>query len=396
MKRVVYLGGGHGDVPLISAMLELGYYVISVSLRREDPGHLISNTSEFVDFSDINGVAALIEKYNPDFIFAGCNDFAAIVASILSDKYLLPGHDSKEKSFTIHHKDRFRDCVSKLNLPSPKSIIVGKEQKVSAISADFSFPVMVKPIDLTGGKGVTKLDKPADLESALRNAFAATRQDHIVIEEFVEGSHHSISAILIDQNIEFHFAADEYFFLNPYLVAGACTSEDQSSNHALEALRQIMILAQNLKLKDGLVHAQYIQSPKFGVVLLDVCRRPPGDYFVELVTHATGIDYSEAIVKSIFTLDRLDKEYLKQSSHVKAVIRHCAMARQNGKFTCLKVHPEFKAFVTSNRKIIKIGETLTDYKNQKTNILFAEFENFSQLNDAVNNLDNYIKIETEE
>ena len=391
-KKLLILGAGYADTPLINASKRLGYFVVTSSNRPDDPGHALGDIAEHKDFSDVDAISNLVLKHEVEHVFAGCNDFAAVTAAAVSEKHGLKGNDTIQNNLAIHHKDKFRQTLERFGYPSPKTIKISRSEVRREESMDLKFPVMVKPVDLTGGKGILKVERAEDLEQAIALAFDKTRQNYVVVEEFIEGSHHSVSCIIQRSKAAFSFVADEYFFKNPYLVAGAATSSDQSSTHALEALRQIDGLASNLELADGLIHAQYIASEDGSTFLLDVSRRPPGDYFVNLVSRSAKVDYSAMIVGVSLGHPDFRDINEKQSDAARPVLRHCAMPDQNGVFESLELSDTFENALQENNVLMKPEEVIDNFEHQKPNILIAEFANFSELGQVVGNIQNHVKV----
>ena len=391
-KKLLILGAGHADTPLINASKRLGYFVITSSNRSDDPGHALGDIAEHEDFSDVDAISGLVQKHEVEHVFAGCNDFAAVTAAAVSEKHGLKGNDTVQNNLAIHHKDKFRQTLEHFGYPSPKTISILRDEVFGEKSMDLKFPVMVKPVDLTGGKGILKVENAEGLEQAIALAFEKTRQDYVVVEEFIEGSHHSVSCIIQGSKVAFSFVADEYFFKNPYLVAGAATSSDQNSAHALDAIRQIDGLASNLKLADGLIHAQYIASEDGVTFLLDVSRRPPGDFFVNLVSRSTKVDYSAMIVGVSLEHPDFQNIYERQAEAARPVVRHCAMPDQNGVFESLELSEAFANALQENNILIEPEEVIDNFENQKPNILIAEFANFSELGQVVRNIQNHVKV----
>ena len=85
-------------------------------------------------------------------------------------------------------------------------------------------------------------------------------------------------------------------------------------------------IASILSLVDGIIHIQYIYS-KDEPIIIEICRRPPGDLYVNLVEMVTGFSYSMEIVKGFSGTTSNKKFFPKQNGFF---IRHCVMAPKNG------------------------------------------------------------------
>ena len=169
-KKLLLLGGSHAEIPLIKAAKELGWYVITTGNNRDGLGHPYADKTVFADFSNKEAMLELARTEGVQAVCSGCNDFALLSTVYVCEKLGIPGHDSYATSLEIHHKDKYRALATRLGIPTPRAITVkvtGSEfaanqgEVTSKDCADFetaiaqlTFPIIVKPVDLTGGKGV--------------------------------------------------------------------------------------------------------------------------------------------------------------------------------------------------------------------------------------------------
>ena len=185
-KRLLLLGGGHAEIPLIQAAQELGYFVITTGNAREGLGHPYADKNVFADFSDKDVMLELARAEGVSAVCSGCNDFALLSTVYVCEKLGLPGHDSFETSLQIHHKDKYRALAESLQIPTPRARVVRSlDEFKSVIEGGLQFPLIVKPVDLTGGKGIHRVNNVAEALAAYEDAVSRTREDHLVVEEFV-------------------------------------------------------------------------------------------------------------------------------------------------------------------------------------------------------------------
>ena len=154
-KKLLILGGGHAEIPLIQAAQALGWYVITTGNDRKGLGHPYADKNVFADFSDKDAMLELARTEGVQAVCSGCNDFALLSTVYVCEKLGFPGHDSYATSLEIHHKDKYRALATKLKIPTPRALVVPKNTDVDfdKAIADLTFPIIVKPVDLTGGKG---------------------------------------------------------------------------------------------------------------------------------------------------------------------------------------------------------------------------------------------------
>ena len=397
-KKMLLLGGGHAEIPLIQAAQSLGWYVITTGNAREGLGHPYADKNVFADFSDKDDMLKLAKSEGVQAVCSGCNDFALLSTAYVCEKLGRPGHDSYATSLEIHHKDKYRALATRLGIPTPKAITVhtdNADEFESAI-AQLTFPIIVKPVDLTGGKGIHRAASPEEAREAYKDACIRTRQDHVVVEEFVQGSNHGFSAMLIKGKVAFAFSDNEQYYINKYMVSGA-NSPSSSSNKTLAMLREYSErIAQDLHLVDGILHIQYIERADDTPVIIEICRRPPGDLYIKFVKYATGIDYPKFIVQA---------ETGEDISGIADVptqgfwLRHCIMAGpeiENGSIVRdVTFAPEIQGNIVEKFLWYKPGEVVTDKLTYKAGIVFFKFDTLAEMQDKTARMTELAKIATE-
>lgn len=369
-KRMLLAGGAHSDIPLIRAAQSLGFHVTTSGNRLEDLGHAESDAYAPCDYSDPRAVLALARELGVDAVCASCNDFSALSSAYAAAELGLPGHDLPEVSEVLHHKDRWRVFATANAIPSPRAVGCQSMGDVQAALQILSFPLMVKPVDLTGGKGITKVH---DFDSALAAATAAlqtSKAGRVVVEEFVKGTRHGFTAILRERRVVFYLMDDEYYHLSPYLVSAAAapSSLDQRASNRLIEMSEA--IAHKLRLVDGIFHVQFIQ-PEFGdPVIIEICRRAPGDLYVELVRHATGAPYARWIVSASVGMGVSEARQLPVS---RSILRHCLMAHHAGTFRGFQFAPEMESRIIDRLIWGRVGDQVSQVETHKFGIVFLEF-----------------------
>ncbi|MGB4268085.1 MAG: ATP-grasp domain-containing protein [Spirochaetota bacterium] len=391
MKKLLYVGGAHSDIPLIQAAKNIGFYVITTGNRKDDLGHKYSDEFHSCDYSNKEEVLNLAEKLKIDFICPCCNDFSMISCSYVAEQLQLPGFDSYENTLTIHHKDKFREFCNTHNFPVPKAMNFTDFESVIQSLNNFDFPIIVKPVDLTGGKGVARIDTVDQAHKLIKNAFSISKQKKIVIEEFIQGSNHGLSTFLKDKKVVFYFCDDEHYYINKYLVSGAsCPSSVPQS--VIDMLCNVYEnMASLLNLKDGIFHTQFILKDNKPYIT-EICRRPPGDLYVKLVEYATGVAYSDYIIKA-FTNGSLDDLTYKPIQS--AITRHCIMSSSSGRIKRITISSLIANNIFDSLYLLREGDFIHDHLNQKAGIVFIRYNSEIEMNKFVPHLQDLIKIETE-
>ena len=368
-------GGGHSEIPVIKAAKKLGFYVITSGNKPEDLGHQFSDEMRLADFSDKEAMLKLAADLSIDAIVPGCNDFSAISSAYVAQELRLPGHDPLETVELIHHKDRYRAMAKDLGIASPRAFgCADFDASVDAIQK-LDFPIIIKPVDLTGGKGISRADTMEAAVQAVNDAFAISRAKRVVIEEFIVGTRHGFSAFLQNSRISFYFADDEYYHLSPYLVSAASSPSSCAENTLLKIKQDGEKLTKALGLVDGIFHVQFIKPPDGDPVIIEICRRAPGDLYIELVRHSAGVPYAEWIVRASSGLP------VTQVSHLggdQIITRHCLMTDRSGTFDGFEFDPEVSSSIIDRLIWAKTGDQIKDPLTHKFGIVFVRHDNLDQ------------------
>lgn len=393
---MLLLGGGHAEIPLIQAAQSLGWYVITTGNDRKGLGHPYADKNVFVNYSDKDAMLELAKNEGVQAVCSGCNDFALLSTVYVCEKLGLPGHDSYATSLEIHHKDKYRALATRLGIPTPRALVVRSIADFEAAIAQLTFPIIVKPVDLTGGKGIHRAANADEAREAYKDACSRTRQDHIVVEEFVQGSNHGFSAMLVKGKVAFAFSDNEQYYINKYMVSGA-NSPSTSSDKTLAMLREYSErIAQELHLVDGILHIQYIERADGTPIIIEICRRPPGDLYIKFVKYATGVDYPKFIVQAETGEDISDIADIPTQGFW---LRHCIMsdcqAGDNG--STGTVHdvvfaPEIQGNIVEKFLWYKPGEIITDKLTYKAGIVFFKFDTLTEMQDKTARMTELAKI----
>ena len=389
MFKLLILGGSHAEIPLIKSAKKLGFYVITTGNKENDLGHKYADEYIKEDFSNKEKMYELALKLKIDAICPGANDFAAISCSYVAEKLGFNHYDNYETSLTIHHKDKFREFAIKHNLSVPIAKSFDSLEEVLNAINTFKLPIIIKPIDLSGGKGIQKIDNLNinKVDEIVQYAFSISKAKKVVVEEFIEGSNHGLSCILINGKIKFHFCDNEHYYINKYMVSGASTPSSVPNVAINQLIKESEKISQILNLKDGIFHIQFIQKDNKAYII-EICRRPPGDLYIDFVKYSTGIDYPKYLVKAFSGLDISDIEQ-KDST---CLTRHCVMTNQNGIIENVIYDDSVKENIIDEFMWWKTGDKIEDFMIYKAGIVFLKYSSLAEMEEKTKKLNELIKI----
>lgn len=186
MKKLMLLGGLRYILPVIEAAHQQGYYVITCDYLPHNIAHKYSD--EYVDVSivDKEAVLKVAREKKIDGIMSFAVDPGVITASYVQNEMGLPSFGPYESVCILQNKDRFRAFLTEHGFNVPKAKGFGSMDEALAAKDWYPWPVIVKPTDSAGSKGVSRVDRYEDLKPALEDAFEHSISGRVIVEEFIE------------------------------------------------------------------------------------------------------------------------------------------------------------------------------------------------------------------
>lgn len=330
-ERLLVTGGAIGDIEVIIAAKKLGYFVITSGNRPNDPGHNFSDAYYPCDYTNTAGLISICKKNQIKVIVPSAHDLAATAASVVAHKLGLPGYDSPSVSMQIHDKSELRSLWLNLDGHVPRFVSSSSAVKIFFKSVRLKLPLIVKPTSLTGGAGISISRNRISLIASIRKAFVQPGSQGVVIEEFLEGTNHGLTCLLVNQRIVFWANDDEFHIYDQFRVSATTFPSKHTKSDITSLFEEIENFAKENKLVDGIFHAQYLMT-ETGPVLLEACRRTPGDAYTRFVSLAFAFDYAADIVRGFAGKTPTAYKKSKPIEKGSAIGRFILMPTQRGVF----------------------------------------------------------------
>ena len=346
-KRVLVPNGNYTDIRLIKAFKKMGFYVITSGNAPELEGHKYADEYVPHDYSDHVGMLELAKGLDLDYVSACSNDFGVTTAAYIAENLGLPGHDTFANARIIAEKDLFKKFAKENNIKAIPSNWFDNRDEAIEFVRDAEYPIIVKPTDLGGGKGVTRVFEKKDAASAVDTAFNISRRGHIVIEPYIEGQQGSITTFLINQKVVTWITFNE--FDSPYnqFLVGYTTSPAYGMPQAGEELIvEIEKIASSLKLADGIFHVQY-KMHNGKPLIMECMRRCLGNHSLKTASMLAGLEWEEWIARSYcgFDCSGIPRCHCgnRQMSH------YYIQAPKNGIVQDVVISPELEPYIDDKR-----------------------------------------------
>lgn len=395
-KKIMLLGGIRYLLPVIEAAHKQGYYVITADYLPDNIAHKYSDEYVNVSIIDKEAVLKVAEEKHIDGIMSFGVDPGVISASYVQNKMGLPSFGPFESVKILQNKDRFRDFLSKNGFNVPQAKGFSCIDDAMSESYWFPWPVIVKPTDSAGSKGVTRVEKVEDLKPALEYAMEHSISGHIIVEEFIEkdGCSSDTDSFSINGKLAFvSFNAQRFDdkAINPYTPAAyswpSTFTREQEEYLKSEIQRLITLL--------GMKTAVYNIETRIGTngkpYIMELTPRGGGNRLCEMLRYATDVDMITAITRAMVgdEIDSISQKPYK--GHWAEIILH---ADKDGIFDHLEIDKTLPAQIIEEDLWVKKGETVGSFKgaNNAIGTLVLKFNTASELEEAITNQNDWLKV----
>ena len=397
-KKLLLLGGSRYLLPVIREAHLLGCHVITCDYLPDNYAHRFSDEYHNVSIVDREAVLSLSRTLKIDGIMSFACDPGVVTGAYVAEQLGLPYGGSYESVSILQDKGRFRRFLTDNSFTVPVSASYTKASDALDDFSRFRLPVIVKPVDSAGSKGVRRVDNEADLPVAVANALAHSISGQFIIEEFIEakGFASDTECFTVDGELQFVSFNNQYFDAlaeNPYTPAGftwpshmpqACQDELRSE------LQRLMTL---LSMKNSVYNIECRQGTDGKAYLMEVSPRGGGNRLCEMLHYACGTNLIRSAVCAALgePLDPLsDPVY---DGFWAQVILH---SDRDGLFKCLSIDDSVRGNVVEEALWVQPGEAIERFTgaNKSLGTLVLRFDSAEEADARMSSIRDWLKIET--
>ncbi len=391
------LGGLRYLKPVIDAAHKQGYYVITADYLPNNIAHKWSDEYCNVSIIDKDAVLKEAQRLQIDGIMSFACDPGVVAASYVQNKMGLPSFGPFESVEILQNKDKFRAFLAKngFNVPQAKGF-----DSIEAAMEEiywYPWPVIVKPTDAAGSKGVTRVDKAEDLKPALEYAMEHSISGHIIVEEFIDkqGCSSDTDSFSEDGKLKFvSFCAQRFDAeaTNPYTPAAYSWPSTFTKEQEEYLTSEIQRLITLLNLKTVVYNIEVRVAPNGKPYIMELTPRGGGNRLCEMLRYATGVDMITAITRAMVGDPILEPiEQRPYNGHWAEIILH---ADKDGLFDHLEISKDLPAEVVEEDLWVEKGDKVESFEgaNNAIGTLVLKFQTAEELEKAITNQRNWLKV----
>ena len=296
MKKLAIIGASYLQEPLIEKAKSMGIETHVFAWKADDIGERTADHFYPISIVEKENILKKCKEIGIDGICSISSDLAVVAVNYVAEQMHLSGNPD-DTTLRCTNKHDMREAFENNGDPSPKSILVEKAADLDGV--ELRYPIIVKPIDRSGSRGISKLDNDEHLEEAIQ---AAKEQGFIkkaLVEEYATGQEYSIECVSYNGQHHFLQMTHKYTTGAPRCIETGHLEPAPVDDGTRERVRNVVFHAlDSLGIKNSASHSE-LKIAKDGTIrIIEIGARMGGDFIgSDLVHISTGIDFVRAVIQ---------------------------------------------------------------------------------------------------
>ena len=292
-KAILVFGVGILQESLIRRAQDMGLFVVGIDPCGEAYCRDVVDVFEVVGGQDFEGTIAVAKKYNVSAVVTTATDKPLVMMARVA-KELGVRFFSEETAIVSTDKFLMKERFVANGIPCAKGKVVSTEQEAS----DMMFPIIVKPRDNSGSRGVKLCNNLQELKEAIQEALNNSKKNTVLVEEFIEGREFSIEALHYDGKSEVIQFTEKKTTPFPYNVElGHIQPANISEEQKNQIRRIISLIGSTLNFENCPSHTELKINDR-GIFVIEKSPRLRGDYITSMLTPlSTGINMEDQLLQ---------------------------------------------------------------------------------------------------
>ena len=398
LKKILLLGGSAQQVVAIKTAKRLGYYTVLCDYLPDNPGQYAADKYYNVSTTDVEAVYKVAMDEKVDGILAYASDPAALPAAIVAERLGLPTNPP-ESVAVLGVKHNFRKFLGENGFACPRNFTfnVGADiEEVKGKIQELHFPIVVKPTDSSGSKGVTVLKSVEGLDTAIAWAESYSRNKILIVEEFIESNFPAV----IDGDI---FVWDGKVILygemaclrgnehNGLIPVGEKSPAGLNSKQIDNVHKELQRIITMLGIKFGELNIEILLDKNDNVHFLELGPRAGGNMIPIELSDIFNVDLVEANVLAAMGENPM-LQPVRQSGYFTTYVLH---SYRNGQFEGVSIANKIRSNVYRREIYKKSGDLVESFDGagKAVGILFLRFDTEQELKYFCSNHEKLVAVE---
>ena len=296
-KRLVVIGANDFQNQLILKAKKMGYETHVFAWECGDVGEKSADFFYPISIVEKEQILEVCRKIQPDGVISIASDLASITVNYVAENLGLVCNGMHSAHISTN-KHLMRKAFEEKGLPSPKSVLVTGNL---AELPDMQYPLIVKPTDRSGSRGIFKIEEPGQLLPAIEKAKMESFEKGVLVEEFAEGNEYSVEYISWEGEHHFLAVTKKYTTGAPcFIETGHLQPANDLSDSVMDKIRQVIPRALDaLEIRYGASHSEIKIDKNGDLRIIEIGGRMGGDCIgSDLVYLSTGYDFVKMVIET--------------------------------------------------------------------------------------------------
>ena len=396
------LGGARHQVPAISAARRLGLRTVLCDYLPDNPGQFFSDVFYRESTTDRERMLEIARKEGVGGVLSFGTDVAAPTAAYVCERLGLPTNPLAAVE-TLSEKHLFRDHLSAAGLPCPRHVRLSSDTPASEVLElvrDMRAPIVIKPTDSSGSKGITVLGAldEASVERALCHAREYSRNGTLVLEEYIRSSFPRVvggDVFVVGGEVRFwglmSCLRDES--LGGLVPVGERWPSGLSAAQDVAVRGQVQALVTSLGIRFGEMNVEVILGEDGTPYFLELAARAGGNMIPVQLSDISGVDLVEANVRCAMGDFSQDVSFDGASAEG-AFCTYLPHARERGVFRRIVLDPRLSPYVYRQELFVEEGEEVAPLNDatKTLGVLFMRFPDASTMEGLLAIMDELVSV----
>ena len=294
-KNLAVIGASYLQLPLILKAKEMGLCTHVFAWAADDVGEKAADVFYPISIVEKEAILEQCRKIGIDGITSIGSDLAMKTVSYAAEALGLPAN-SAEAVLRSTDKHAMRLAFEANHDPSPRSILVTSYDDVPL--SELSFPLIVKPLDRSGSRGITRLESPDGLKEAIEAARECGFKKQALLEEYAEGKEYSVESISHNGKHTILAITEKFTTGSPHFIETGHLEPSGLDEAMTEHVKRVITHAlSSLGITLGAGHSEIKIDSSGNIRLIEIGGRMGGDLIgSDLVPLSTGYDFVKAVI----------------------------------------------------------------------------------------------------
>lgn len=308
-KSILVFGVGELQHSIISRAKKMNLFVVGIDPCEDAYCKEDCDAFEVVGGQDFDGTIAVAKKYNVSAIVTAATDKPLVMMARVAKELHLPFF-SQETAEWSTDKFQMKQRFIEGDVPCARGRLINNAEEAK----DLYFPLICKPRDNSGSRGVKLCRDLSELDTCIKEAFEMSKLDTVLVEEFIEGREFSIESLHFEGKTEVIQFTEKKTTEFPYNVELGHKQPANLTDDQRNQIRDIILkIAHCMDFENCPSHTE-LKINERGIFVIETSPRLGGDYITSILTPlSTGVNLEDQLLhialgeKVDITTGRVDK-----------------------------------------------------------------------------------------